>query len=195
MRHVLTVALLVGCSAAGSDIDQQVEVIFDRPQVEFAYSAAPVECGMQVTPDPSIEEAVRVAGARWHAATGCPVDIVADGIPIHAQPYVFYDVSTQEVSDVNPQLKLKQVCGLTMTKFRGTTPFTSAIYIGTEDSRCDSDTTLLHELGHVWGPPSRHADDGVMADGKSPLQTNVITENSLSFVCERMQCQTFSPEL
>ncbi len=196
MERVITASILLlvcGCSAAGEDIEDDVVVNPDLVAVEVPYDAddrGTAPCGMQVNPDLEILDFVLEAQERWFTATGCMIDIDPDGIPVHVLDHVFLDEASG-VHDTNPQLEYHEVCGVT----RRTGDGVLDIYVSwTDRGGCILSDVTAHELGHVWSPPSQHAESGVMASGKDPDRTPVIDANTLAWTCQKLDCQIFAPE-
>jgi hypothetical protein len=192
MRHLITFSLLclAGCSAAGDEL-QAVGMVLEPIAVpDTAPSAIPCQETL-LTPDAEIFAAAQAAAARWQQAHGCPVSIGEGGIPVHAWGFVFWAQDEQVIHPSDPQLQFKQLCGATRRQLNGEN---TEIFISTKQVGCDPESIIMHETAHLWGKPGTHADDGICAPGKSPESTPFITEASLSWVCEGLQCQTFNPE-
>lgn len=191
---LLIALVLSGCSAAGVEADP-VFVNPDLVPVEIPYDAddrGTTPCGYAVDPDIALYDFVLDASDRWFNAVGCLIEIDPDGIPVHIQDHVFLDESGG-VYDVDPQLQYKETCGATRYHNDGSP---KDIYISwTDHGGCRVTETTVHELGHVWSPPHQHSESGVMAAGKDPDRSPLIDENTLAWTCQRLECQTFNPEL
>jgi hypothetical protein len=188
------IILLAGCAAGGAD-PAPVFVVQEAQEVVVEYTGPAAPCGMVLNPDEEIRSLVETSAQRLEAATGCPITFGPSGIPVHAWSYVFMDWEESRVYDYDPQLDRDQVCGMTVSGFDNAgQPHANDIYISTKEPRCDLADTITHELGHVWGPPGSHAEQGVFAEGTSGLKTPEISENSLTWLCSRLECQAFKPE-
>lgn len=186
---VAVLGFCAGCSAAGSDEGPSVTVE-DIPEPSITNYQGPSFSGeMLVHPDSIIQDAVESAIPRWEKTTGGHIRIDAGGIPMHAWGYVFQDTYTGEAYDTDPQLTRHEVCGLTRRLGKGITD----IYIGLSNPRCNLEIDIIHELGHVWGPPG-HAPQGIMASGLLKGRVNKINEETLTWVCQKLECTEFSPE-
>ncbi len=188
----LVFIFVVACSSAGTHQAQTYTIVPDVVPVDLPSekNESATNCDIIVRPDSELISRVVDAGARWYTSTGCSVQIKESGIPIHAQGYVFFDAEDSTVHGSDPQLQYRQVCGITQNA--------SIVYISTDEPACDTGETILHELGHLLSPhsdlPRKHAGDGVMADGKSKMRTGVISDNTLEWTCEDMECRWFSSE-
>ncbi len=196
MRVLAFIFVTLSCSSAGVDVDDDVVV---NPALEIAdvpYSAEKdgiAPCGMQVNPDLEILDFVLEAQERWFTATGCMVEIDPEGIPMHAQDHVFLDYDRHTVYAVDPESQYREVCGVTR---RNNDVSAKDIYISwTDRGNCQVALTVAHELGHVWSPPGQHADSGLMAAGKDPDKAFVIDATTLAWTCQKLDCQTFNPEV
>lgn len=162
----LLLALAIGCSAAG----------------EGPLDVAPP---LTLTPAGVDAEIVERVAARWEAATGLPIVVGDDGVPVRRAPMVAGADNCGE------------------TGVRWTTPSRIAwVHLSdSPDPRCPSaEATLMHEVGHavcerqLMGAPADkcHTDRGLMSG--HGLNTWCIDAESLANVCSYQDCTLFRPE-
>lgn len=175
--------LVVACGAATEPEPEQYAPV---PAEGFALSPSsdnPATAG-------AFGAAVYSWAKRWERATGIPIAVAKEGIPVVLKPDVVF---VPEVGQ--PQL----VCGLTTTTLYHTSMLydTQGIAISNDPPEGCADTayTIGHEIGHMLtGPNNHHAASGVYSN---PLQRGVrytIDADTLERICTYADCRDFNPE-
>jgi hypothetical protein len=139
--------------------------------VSFGQDVDPTFCQVVFTPDASTLEETTLVAARWAQATGCDIRVGAGGITV---------VTATEILD--PEGKTRQ--GVTNETDGVTTIRVIAVR---------RPVVLVHEMGHALAG-NGHIDDELDGVLQRHGKGNLITAADLEFVCETLNCQTFTPE-
>lgn len=151
------------------------------------------ECSVAFSPDEAARPSFELAAARWSVAMGCEVT-AGEGVPVTATPLLFvvYDADDRPTLFTESAPGRKPLCGISI--WDATLSHVEAIHIALEDSACTGEDAATHELGHALSTLRRHAVDGVMATGRTPEWSPLITEQSLALACAGTPCTAFVPE-
>jgi hypothetical protein len=160
----------------------------DASEVGEAY------CYVAFSPDEAARPSFELAAARWSVAMGCEVLEGEGGVPIVATPllYVVYDADDRPTLFTESAPGRRPLCGISI--WDATLSHVERIHIALEDSACTGEDAATHELGHALSKLRRHAHDGVMAPGRTPEWSPLITEQSLALACAGTPCTSFEPE-
>ncbi len=126
---------------------------------------------------------------------GCRIEASDAGVPVAASNLLFVeyaDDGTPTLYPTNTTGKLKPLCGISV--WDASRSRVERIHIALHDTACTGEDAATHELGHALSALRRHAADGVMARGKTPEWSPVITEQSLALACAGTPCTAFVPE-
>jgi hypothetical protein len=134
----------------------------------------PEFCGMAFAAPESALEGAREAARRWSVATGCAFTVADTGVPITlvSQVYMFGErkAAVTAMRDGVPEY-------IELTERYAAARWSTPI--------------LMHEMAHAFGIRD-HFPDGV---GREKVtEHDVITEDLLAAVCERLSCTAFQPE-
>lgn len=186
--------LLLWSCAQGEPIDwTDVHLIsVDEPADEAtpkAEAPAPEHgpaCGADFKVSAELLPAAQAQGARWAAATGCPVTFSEAGIPVTLEQELFNDEGTE-------------VWGATHVKTRGGV-FTRCVSVQVSRAATAPELTLGHELGHCLGAArggtdgAGHTEYGIMKAWHDPESDYRLNAEALELVCSSVPCRAFNPE-
>jgi hypothetical protein len=129
------------------------------------------------SPEPGVQEATRMALARWAGASGIGLSIQENGILVTTQEDWIY-------------LDGKSNCGR-MDFVNG------EVIVTTKREKCSYfsfESLVLHEVGHAIAGVGGHSVSGIMAEGGAAENRECIDEASLELVCRTADCEVFEPE-
>lgn len=139
--------------------------------VSFETEVDPTFCQVVFTPDAELLEETTVEAARWSKATGCDIRVGAGGITVAMATEI-----------LNSEGKARQ----------GVTNRTNGV-ITIRVITARRSVVLAHEMGHALAG-NGHIDDELDGVLQRHGKGNLITAADLEFVCETLNCQTFTPE-
>lgn len=160
----------------------------DASQIGEAY------CYVAFSPDEGARPGFELAAARWSVAMGCEVREGEGGVPISSSHLLFatYDADGYPTLFAEPGLGRKPLCGITV--WDRALSHVESIHVALADTACTAEEAVGHELGHALSGLRRHAADGLMAPGRTPEWSPLITEQSLALGCAGTPCTAFEPE-
>lgn len=161
----------------------------DASAIDEAY------CFVAFSPDEASRPAFELAAARWSVAMGCEVREGEGGVPISSSRLLFVEYDAEDNPTLfpdNPDGSRRALCGISI--WDDALTHVESIHVALEDVACTAEDAVLHETGHALSGLHRHAADGIMAPGRTPQWSPLITEQSLALACAGTACTAFVPE-
>lgn len=173
----------------------------NQPPERAIYSAPDAEvgeayCYVAFGPDAGSRPGFELAAARWSVAMGCEVREGEGGIPITSSHLLFVEYDADGYPTLfpdNPDGSRRALCGISI--WNDARSGVESIHVALADTACTPEEAVGHELGHALSKLTRHAADGLMAPGRTPEWSPLITEQSLALACAGTPCTAFAPEL